>query len=159
MTLFDFLIEPPHDKTSKMICAPSKDSDQPGHPPSLTRVFAVHMKKHWVLSYPLRARQRLGSDWADTRLIWVFAGRTSHFVGFVMQRLIYFMFHFVDCQCLQCIPTSVTLSFQTDRSRQTVQTQIRLLLEEQSDQGLHCLQFPLHLLDALLWGNAILFNF
>ena len=27
---------------------------------------------------------------------------------------------------------------------QTVQTQIRLLLEEQSDQGLHCLQFPLH---------------
>ena len=30
---------------------------------------------------------------------------------------------------------------------QTVQTQIRLLLEEQSDQGLHCLQFPLHLLD------------
>ena len=28
-------------------------------------------------------------------------------------------------------------------SRQTVQTKIRLLLEEQSDQGLHCL--PLHL--------------
>ena len=38
--------------------------------------------------------------------------------------------------------------FRTDRSVQTVQTQIRLLLEEQSDQGLHCLQFPLHLLDA-----------
>ena len=33
------------------------------------------------------------------------------------------------------------------------------LLEEQSDQGLHCLQFPLHLLDALLEGKAILFNF
>ena len=33
------------------------------------------------------------------------------------------------------------ISFRTDRSRQTVQTQIRLLLEEQSDQGLHCLQF------------------
>ena len=30
---------------------------------------------------------------------------------------------------------------------------------EQCDQGLHCLQFPLHLLDALLQGNAILFNF
>ena len=42
------------------------------------------------------------------------------------------------------------LSFRTDRSGQTVQTQIRLLLEERSDQGLHCLQFPLHLLDALL---------
>ena len=31
-------------------------------------------------------------------------------------------------------------------SRQTVQTQIRLLLEEQSDQGLHCLPLHLHIL-------------
>ena len=31
----------------------------------------------------------------------------------------------------------MVLSFRTDRSGQTVQTQIRLLLEEQSDQGLH----------------------
>ena len=29
------MIEPPHDKTNKMACAPSEDSDQPGHPPSL----------------------------------------------------------------------------------------------------------------------------
>ena len=34
-------------------CAPSEDSGQPGHPPSLIRVFAVRMKKAWVLSYPL----------------------------------------------------------------------------------------------------------
>ena len=58
--------------------------------------------------------------------------------------------------------TVIFLSFQTDRSGQTVQTQIRLeqsdqglhclqrLLQEQSDQGLHRLPFPLHLLDALL---------
>ena len=39
--------------------------------------------------------------------------------------------------------TVMILSFRTDRSGQTVQTQIRLLL------GLHCLQFPLHLLDTL----------
>ena len=32
-----------HDKANKMICAPNKDSDQPGHPPSLIRVFAVHI--------------------------------------------------------------------------------------------------------------------
>ena len=31
-------------------------------------------------------------------------------------------------------------------SWQTVQTQIRLLLEEQSDQGLHCLTSHLHIL-------------
>ena len=54
--------------------------------------------------------------------------------------------------------TIMILSFRTDRSEQTVQTQIRLLLEEQSDQGLHCLQFRLHLLGALLFGKTILFK-
>ena len=39
-----------NDKTNKMACAPSEDSDQPEHPPSLIRVFAVRMKKPWVLS-------------------------------------------------------------------------------------------------------------
>ena len=33
--------EPPYDQTNKMTFAPSEDSDQPGHPPSLIRVFAV----------------------------------------------------------------------------------------------------------------------
>ena len=51
--------EPPHDITYKMICAPSEDSAQPGHPPSLIRIFAVRMKKAWALSYPLSAQQRL----------------------------------------------------------------------------------------------------
>ena len=51
--------EPPRDKTNKMACAPSEDSDQPGHPPSLIRVFAVRMKKALVLSYPLSAQLRL----------------------------------------------------------------------------------------------------
>ena len=42
------LFEPPHDKTNKVTCAPSEDSDQsghppslPGHPPSLIRVVDV----------------------------------------------------------------------------------------------------------------------
>ena len=38
---FQVKYEPQHDKTSKMTCAPSKDSVQPGHSPSLIRVFAV----------------------------------------------------------------------------------------------------------------------
>ena len=59
-----------------MVCAPSEDADQPGHPPSLIRVFAVSMKKAWVLSYPLSAEWRLWSDWADARMIWDFAGCT-----------------------------------------------------------------------------------
>ena len=58
--------EPPHDKTNKMTCAPSK-SDQPGHPPSLIGVIAVRMRKHWVLSYQLSAQRRVWSDWADAQ--------------------------------------------------------------------------------------------
>ena len=69
-------------------CAPSEDSDQPGHPPSLIRVFAGRMKKAWVLSYPLSAQRRLWSDWAaaqaDLSLRWAH----SHIVGFVMRWLI-----------------------------------------------------------------------
>ena len=42
-------------------CAPSEDSNQPGHAPSLIKVFAVRMKKAWVLSYPLRTGERGGS--------------------------------------------------------------------------------------------------
>ena len=37
-----------------------------------------------------------------------------------------------------------------DRSEQIVQTQIRLLLKDQSDQGLHCLPVHVQLLDTLL---------
>ena len=54
-------------KTNKMACAPSEDSDQHGHPPSMIRVFAVHIKKAWVLSYPLSAQRRLWSDWVDAQ--------------------------------------------------------------------------------------------
>ena len=36
-------IKPQHVKTNKMTCAPSKDSDQPGHLPSLIRVFTMHL--------------------------------------------------------------------------------------------------------------------
>ena len=64
------IIEPPHDKTNKIAWAPSEDSDQPEQQPSLIRVFAVRMKKAWLLSYPLSA-QRM------PRPIWVFAGRKS----------------------------------------------------------------------------------
>ena len=50
--------------------------------------------------------------------------------------------------------TVMVLSFWADMPGQTVQTQIRLLLEEQSEPGLHCLPFRLHPLDSLLYGRA-----
>ena len=54
------------------------------------------MKVAWVLSYPFSAAKTLISlggcpSWSESshtpRLIWVFAGRTCHFVSFVMRRL------------------------------------------------------------------------
>ena len=58
-------------------CASSEDSDQPGHPPSLIRVFPVRMKKAWVLSYPVSAHSEDSDQTGQMpRLIWVFAGRT-----------------------------------------------------------------------------------
>ena len=65
------LFEPHREKTNEMICAPSEDSDQPGHPPSLNIVFAVRLKKARILRYPLSAQQILwsawASDWADAQ--------------------------------------------------------------------------------------------
>ena len=73
---FCWQFEPQHDKTNKMTCAPSEDSDQPGHRPSLIGVFAVRMKKAWVLSYQMSASEDSDQTGRMPRLIWVFAGRT-----------------------------------------------------------------------------------
>ena len=59
------------------------------HPPSLIRVFAVRMKKAWVLSYPLSAQRRLWSDWADAQADLSLRWAHSHFVGFVTRRLMW----------------------------------------------------------------------
>ena len=68
-------------------CAPNEDSDQPGHPPSLIRVFAVRMKNAWVLTDPLSAQRRLWSAWADAQAYLSLHWTHIHFVGFVMRRL------------------------------------------------------------------------
>ena len=67
-------------------CAPREGSDQPGiHP--VWSVFAVHMKKAWVLSYQLSAQRRLWSDWADAQADLSFRWAHCHFDDFVMSRL------------------------------------------------------------------------
>ena len=55
--------------------------------PSLIRVFAVRMKKHWILSYPLSTLWRLirlggWQGWSESSL------GAHHFVGFVMRWII-----------------------------------------------------------------------
>ena len=84
---FPYTNKPPHDKTNKMAYAPSEDSDQPGHPPSLIRVFAIRMKKASVLSYQLSAQKRFLSDWADAQADLSLHWAHTHFVGFVTRRL------------------------------------------------------------------------
>ena len=61
-------------KTNNMACAPSENSDQPGHPPSLIRVFAVRSKDSQGPKASSSGQRRLWSDWAaaqaDLSLCW-----------------------------------------------------------------------------------------
>ena len=74
-------------KNPSFFHADSEDSDQPGHLPSLIRIFTVRVKKPWVISYPFSAQRRLWSDWADAQADLSLRWAHSHFVGFVMSRL------------------------------------------------------------------------
>ena len=51
------------------------------------------------------------------------------------------------------------LSFRTDWSGQILQTKIRLVLEEQPDQGLHYLQYCFAFSDVFLCGKTSFFSF
>ena len=62
---------PRHDKTNKMTSAPFEDSDQPGHPPSQIRVFAVRSVGS-LRPKVSTCGQRM------PRMIWVCAGRTCN---------------------------------------------------------------------------------
>ena len=71
------LKEPRHDKTNKVTVRPAK-----------TQIFAVRMKKHWVLRYTLSAQRIFWPDWADAQADLSLRLAHNHFVGFVMWRLI-----------------------------------------------------------------------
>ena len=68
-------------------CAPSEDSDQPGHPPSLIRVFAVRSMCSQGSKLSSCGQRRLWSDWADAQAKLSLRWAHAHFVGFVMSRL------------------------------------------------------------------------
>ena len=70
-----------------------RNSDQPGHPPSLIRVFDVRMKNARVLSYPPNERiVKADQTGRMPRLIWVFAGRTV--ILLVSSNVFLFLFYF-----------------------------------------------------------------
>ena len=77
LTVPYFIFEPQHDKTNKMTCAPSKDSDQ--------IVGSIIAKDPRYLHADCEGSDQTGRM---PRLIWVFAGCTCHFTGIVMLWLI-----------------------------------------------------------------------
>ena len=85
---YNFMFESRHDKTNKVSMRPAKTQISLGIRP-VWSVFAVRMKKAWVLSYPLSAQRRLWSDWADAHAELSLRWAHSHFVGFVMSGLIW----------------------------------------------------------------------
>ena len=82
-------------------CVPSEDSDQPGHPPRLSRVFAC---AQWVAkdSSFLHADSEDWSDWADAQSETDLSLRYAHnhIVGFVTRRL---KCKVLKVHCISCI--------------------------------------------------------
>ena len=81
-------------QNQKMTFMPSEDSDQPGHPPSLIRVFLStwhlgSLATHWAHSEDFDQTGRMPRLMTGRipRLIRIFAGRTCHIVGFVRRQL------------------------------------------------------------------------
>ena len=83
------VFELPHDKTNKMACAPMKTQISLGICPVWSE---SSLCTQWIAKDP-RCRHANSEDSDQTgqmlRLIWAFAGRTGHFLGFVMRRLIW----------------------------------------------------------------------
>ena len=74
------------------------------------------------------------------KILWEFASSWVKFCEILSHNVRYGMYEYISC-------LTVILSFCTDRSGQTGQSQIRLILMEPSGQGLHCLSFCMDLLD------------
>ena len=76
-------------KPTKWFVRPAKTQISLGIRP-IWSVFAVRTKKVWFLSYPLSAQRRLWSDWAGAQAYPSLRWAHSHFLGFIMRRLIFF---------------------------------------------------------------------
>ena len=78
-----------HDKTNKMTVHPARTQISQGIRPVWSE---SSLCAQWVAKAPsfLHAdSEDSDQTWRILKLIWVFAGRTCHFVGFVVSLLIY----------------------------------------------------------------------
>ena len=105
--------EPPHDKTNKMTCAPSEDSDQPGHRPvwpESSLSWSESSLSAWKNLGPLLPSERtaktlirlvdaqpdLSLRWAHMLFCW-FCHVAAHNIKLVYE-LLYFFYWFVGKQ-------------------------------------------------------------
>ena len=72
------------------------------------------MKKAWVLSFALSAQRRLCSDWANAQADLSLRWAHSHFVGFVMSRLILFFRLYTHLR--DCLEWNITMSCSAEYS-------------------------------------------
>ena len=130
-------------KTNTMTVCPA-NSDQPGHPPSLIRVFAVRSIGSSGPKLSPWGQRRLWSDWADAQAdlslrwaqisFWWFCYEAAHLNTTVMIQ------SFLDRQIW-------TISVHQDQTAHE---------KGQFDKGLHCLPLHYHLLDALLYDKTLI---
>ena len=128
-------------KPTKWHVRPVRDSDQPGHPPSLIRVFTVRMKKACVLSYPLSAQRRLWSDrvdaQADLSLCWAhmpfcwFCQEEAHIINPLYLSLLWNMLSYQEYELSQVKRKPVFAICEQQRHRSACTS-------AQSDQHLCC---------------------
>ena len=81
--------------------APSEDIDQPGNLPVWSESAQSDQSLYCALKWVAKDPSFLHADSEDSdqtgpmpTLIWVFAGLTCHFIGFVRRRLIFMLFRF-----------------------------------------------------------------
>ena len=128
-----------------MSYANNKGADQPAHPCSLISAFVVCCLDS-IISLDSIAeilRLQLASVAAQAGLCLAWSKTPEDTFCHVEVHV-----HF----CSTDFPCSGGCYCNDPKFGQTLQTQIRLLLEEQSDQGLHCLPFSRHCLAASFCG-------
>ena len=81
--------EPPHDKTNKMTLRTAKAQISLAIRPVWSETSLSAWRKLWSLATHWAHSEVSDQTGWISRLIWVLAGRTCHFVGFVMRRLIW----------------------------------------------------------------------
>ena len=99
-------------------CAPSENSGLPGHPSRLIWVSAVRSKGTWGPQVSTCGQRRFWSDWADTQADLSIRWGHTHFVRFVMSRLICNITTTEEVDTVTCTCNVKAMKMLTERPRE-----------------------------------------